>query len=114
MLSINFDHNERSGGPPSAFPGSLRALTFVPRRGTSSSALGCPSSGTPEAEVQMQSGIESCQHQLSHPPELVTDAKGLSHLIFECVLCGSIISLRLNSDGDVDEEAVFPPARKLA
>jgi len=62
----------------------------------------------------MQLGIKACQHQLSHPPDRVTDSEGLSYLVFECILCGCEISLRLNSEDEVDLETIIPPARKLA
>ena len=62
----------------------------------------------------MQSGTKSCQHQLKHPPDCVTDSEGFSYLVFECILCGCEISLQLNSEDEVDLETVIPPARKLA
>jgi hypothetical protein len=62
----------------------------------------------------MQSGTKSCQHQLKHPPDSVTDSEGFSYRVFECILCGCEISLQLNSEDEVDLETVIPPARKLA
>jgi hypothetical protein len=48
------------------------------------------------------------------PPEVVTDAVGTSFLLFECILCGCDITLRLDSEGEVDGEFVIPPERKCA
>jgi len=35
-------------------------------------------------------------------------------LLFECVLCGCGIALRLNAEGEINGEFVIPPARKSA
>ena len=57
---------------------------------------------------------KACQHQLSRPPELVTDVEGVSYLLFECLLCGSEIGLKLSPDGDVEDEFIIPTARRYA
>jgi len=44
----------------------------------------------------MDADSKLCRHQLKRPPDLVTDAEGVSHLLFECVLCSRGISLRLS------------------
>jgi hypothetical protein len=62
----------------------------------------------------MHSDAKPCHHQLSRPPELITDIEGTSYLLFECVLCGCGISLRLNAEGEIDGEIVIPAARKCA
>jgi hypothetical protein len=62
----------------------------------------------------MLSNLQPCRHRLKRAPELVTDDEGISFLVFECVLCGCGISLRLNARGEIDGEFVIPPARKCA
>jgi hypothetical protein len=62
----------------------------------------------------MQRDLQSCRHQLKRPPDLVTDVGGTSYLLFECILCGCGISLRLDSEGEIDGEFIFPRARKCA
>jgi len=62
----------------------------------------------------MQSDLQSCQHQLKRPPDLVTDDEGISFLLFECILCGCGISLRLDARGEIDGEFIIPSARKCA
>ena len=57
---------------------------------------------------------KACQHQLSRLPELVTDAEGVSYLLFECLLCGCEIGLKLGPDGDVEDEFIIPTARRYA
>jgi hypothetical protein len=44
----------------------------------------------------------------------VTDVDDVSYLLFECVLCGCEISLRLGSHGEIDDEFIVPPERKRA
>jgi hypothetical protein len=58
--------------------------------------------------------MKACRHQLKRPPDFVTDVEGISYLLFECVLCGWGISLRLNAKGEIDGEFLFPPARRCA
>ena len=65
-------------------------------------------------ESSMDYDARSCVHQLSRPPELVTNSEGTSFLLFDCLLCGCAISLRLNAEGVVDGEFVVPPALKCA
>jgi hypothetical protein len=62
----------------------------------------------------MEVDEQPCRHQLERPPDLVTDVGGVSYLLFECVLCGCGISLRLDSEGEVDGEFNIPRARKCA
>ena len=62
----------------------------------------------------MQANSKPCRHQLKRPPDFVTDVEGISYLLFECVLCGWGISLRLNAKGEIDGEFLFPPARRCA
>jgi len=62
----------------------------------------------------MEFDLHRCPHRLSRPPDLVTDVEGLSYLLFECILCGCEISLRLNSKGEIDGEFVISPERKRA
>jgi hypothetical protein len=57
---------------------------------------------------------QSCRHQLDRPPELASDVDGVSYLVFECVLCGCEVSLRLNSEGEIDGEFIVPPSSKRA
>ena len=57
---------------------------------------------------------EHCEHQLKRLPESFTDATGDSFLVFECILCGSEITLMLDSEGEVVDEYVLPPERKSA
>lgn len=52
----------------------------------------------------MQPYLKPCQHQLARPPDLVTDSDGVSYLLFECVLCGCQVILRLDSEGEIDGE----------
>ena len=54
------------------------------------------------------------RHQLSRPPDLITSDDGSSYLLFECVLCDCGISLKLNTDGEVDSEFVLPVAGHCA
>ena len=60
----------------------------------------------------MQFDLQPCQHQLNRPPDLVTDAEGVSYLVFECILCGCQISLRLDSQGEIDGEFILPVRRR--
>jgi hypothetical protein len=62
----------------------------------------------------MQFALQPCRHQLHRPPDLVTDVGGFSYLLFECLLCGFGISLRLDSEGEIDGEFIIPPAEKCA
>jgi hypothetical protein len=62
--------------------------------------------------LKMQSDLQPYQHQLSRPPDLVTSAEGVTYLVFDCILCGCQISLRLDSEGEIDGEFVLPPERK--
>lgn len=62
----------------------------------------------------MDADPKPCHHQLKRPPELVTDVEGTLYLVFECLLCGCGISIRLNAEGEIDGEFVMPPARKGA
>jgi hypothetical protein len=62
----------------------------------------------------MKSDLQPCRHQLKRPPDLVTDSEGISYLLFECVLCGCGIGLRLDSEGEIDGEFLVPPERKCA
>ena len=64
--------------------------------------------------VRMQFDLQTCRHQRKRPPDLVTDTEGVFYLVFECVLCGCRISLRLDSEGDIDGEFIVPPERKRA
>src|SRR5215469_18407704 len=43
-----------------------------------------------------------------------TDGDGTKCLVFECLLCGCIVSLRLTPDGEVAEEIVIPSSRRRA
>jgi len=62
----------------------------------------------------MRFATKPCQHQLRHPPDRMADSEGVSYLVFDCILCGCEISLRLRSEDEADLEIVIPPARKLA
>jgi len=62
----------------------------------------------------MQFDLQPCRQRLERPPELVTDTDGISYLLFECMLCGCEISLRLDSEGEVDGEFILQPERKRA
>ena len=62
----------------------------------------------------MTAETKSCNHQLKSPPELFTGDEGISYLLFECLLCGCGITLRLNSDGEVQGEFVLPFTRQCA
>ena len=62
----------------------------------------------------MQAAVESCRHQLKRPPDLVTDAGGVSYVLFECLLCGCEIGLRLNSQDEIEGEFIVPLARRCA
>jgi len=62
----------------------------------------------------MQFDLQTCRHCLRRPPGLVTDTDGVSYLVFECVLCGCGISLRLDSEGNIDGEFIDPAGRKRA
>ena len=62
----------------------------------------------------MQPDCQPCRHQLKRPPDVVTDVEGVSYLLFECMLCGCEISLRLDSQGEFDGEFIVPPERKRA
>ncbi len=55
-----------------------------------------------------------CHHQLKRPPDLVTDSEGVSYVLFECFLCGCGISIRLNTEGEIEGEFVIPAAGKCA
>jgi len=61
-----------------------------------------------------QADRQPCRHQLKRPPDLVTDAEGVSYLLFECLLCGCGIGLRLDSRGEIDGEFIIPSQRKCA
>src|SRR5690349_178381 len=56
--------------------------------------------------LKMQSDLQPCQHQLSRPPDLVTSAEDVIYLVFDCILCGCQVSLRLNSEGEIDGEFI--------
>lgn len=58
--------------------------------------------------------VQPCRHQLDRPPEVTSDVDGVSYLVFECVLCGCEVSLRLNSEGEIDGEFIVPPSSKRA
>jgi len=62
----------------------------------------------------MQFDLKPCRHQLKRPPDLVKDGEGVSYLLFECILCGCGISLKLDSEGDIVGEFIIPPERKCA
>ena len=64
--------------------------------------------------LTMQSDLQRCRHQLKRPPDLVTDGEDISYLLFECILCGCGISLRLDAQGEIDGEFIIPPDRKCA
>ncbi len=64
--------------------------------------------------LEMQFDLKTCRHQLKRPPDLVTDVDGVSYLMFECILCGCGISLRLDSEGEIDGEFILPPERRCA
>jgi hypothetical protein len=55
--------------------------------------------------------MQPCRHQLTRPPDLV-DVDGVSYLLFECILCGCEISLRLDVEGEIDGEFIVTPERK--
>jgi hypothetical protein len=55
--------------------------------------------------------VQPCRHLLNRPPDLVTDAEGVSYLLFECVLWGCQIGLRLDSAGEIDGEFIVPRKR---
>jgi hypothetical protein len=55
-----------------------------------------------------------CHHQLQRPPDLVSNGEGVSYLLFECLLCGCGIGMRLNPEGEIEGEFVIPAARKCA
>jgi hypothetical protein len=50
----------------------------------------------------------------SYPPDLLTGSEGFSYLLFECLLCGCEISMRLNAAGEIDGEFIIPAARRGA
>jgi hypothetical protein len=50
-----------------------------------------------------------CRHQLKGPPGVVNGIAGVSFLLFECLVCGRAISLKLDSEGEVDAEFIIPP-----
>jgi hypothetical protein len=54
--------------------------------------------------LRMQPYFKPCQQQLARPPDLVTDRDGVSYLLFESVLCGRQVILRLDSEGEIDGE----------
>jgi len=60
----------------------------------------------------MQSDLQPCRHQLKRPPDLVKDVDGVPFLLFECLVCGCGVSLRLDSEGEIDGEFIVPPDRK--
>jgi hypothetical protein len=62
----------------------------------------------------MQSDLQPCRHQLKRPPDLVKDVDGVSFLLFECLVCGCGVSLRFDSEGEIDGEFIIPPALKCA
>jgi hypothetical protein len=62
----------------------------------------------------MESTGQACKHQLKRPPDLVTDGAGDSLLLFECLVCGCGIALKLDSQGVVDAEVILPPTQKCA
>ena len=47
-------------------------------------------------------------------PCLVTDVAGVLYLVFECILCGCEVSLRPDSQGEIDGQFNVPPERKRA
>ena len=55
-----------------------------------------------------------CTHTLRRPPDLVTDAAGVSYLLFDCLTCGCEVALRLDADDRVDGIAIIPPQQKAA
>jgi hypothetical protein len=57
---------------------------------------------------------QPCRHQLDRPPALASGVEGVSCLVFECVLCVCEVSLRLNSEGEIDGEFIVPPSSKRA
>jgi hypothetical protein len=61
----------------------------------------------------MQSTIEPCRHQLTHPPNVV-DMDGTSYLTFQCVICGWTIGLSLDPEGNVYRQVIVPPDWKCA
>ena len=65
-------------------------------------------------EEGLEADRKPCNHQLMGPPEFVANVEGSSYLLFECVLCGCVVSLRLNAKGEIDGEFLFPPARRRA
>ena len=75
--------------------------------------MGKVEEGTKE-RLRMHFDPEPCPHQLRHPPDLVKDLDGVSYLIFECILCGCGVGLRLDSEGEIDGELIAPPARNCA
>lgn len=40
--------------------------------------------------------------------------EGVSYVLFECLLCGGVIALRLNAEGQIDGEFVISSTRKCA
>ena len=62
----------------------------------------------------MQFDLQPCHHQLNRPPDLVRDAEGVSYLVFNCILWGCQISLRLDSKGEIDGEFILPHKGKPA
>ena len=40
---------------------------------------------------------------------VVNGIAGVSFLLFECLVCGRAISLKLDSEGEVDAEFIIPP-----
>jgi hypothetical protein len=75
--------------------------------------MGKVEEGTKEG-LRMHFDLQPCRHQLRRPPDLVKDDDGASYLIFECILCGCGISLRLDSEGEIDGEFILAPERKCA
>jgi hypothetical protein len=57
----------------------------------------------------VQTDLIYCRHNLKRPPELVAGIAGVSFLLFECFVCGRAISLKLDSEGEVDAEFIIPP-----
>ena len=57
---------------------------------------------------------KACKHQLSRPPEVVTDVDGVRYLLFECLLCNCEIGLKLSKDGDLEDEFIIPASRRYA
>ena len=55
---------------------------------------------------------EPCGHPLKDVPGIATDGDGVSYLLFECLLCGSKIGVRLSAEGEVAEEFILSAQRR--